>query len=80
MNIKDAYAQHKTLKIMRETIKELETKFKGFGCCLLVFEFDKPGVSNYISNAERKSIIQALRETADRLEKNQDVNREEGGG
>ncbi len=40
MNIKDAYAQHKTLKIMRETIKELETKFKGFGCCLLVFEFE----------------------------------------
>lgn len=77
MNIKEAYEQHKTLKIMRSTMKELETKFKGFGCCLLIFEFDKPGISNYISNAERKSMIQALRETADRLENNQDFNREE---
>jgi len=77
MNIKEAYEQHKTLKIMRETMKELEKKFKGFGCCLLIFEFDKPGISNYISNAERKSMIQALRETADRLENNQDFNREE---
>ena len=77
MNINDAYAQHKTLELMRNTIKDLEKKFKGFGVCLLIFEFNKPGVSNYISNAERKSMIQALRETADKLEKNQDVNREE---
>lgn len=74
MNIKEAYEQHKTLKIMRETAKELEAKFKGFGFCLLVFEFNRPGISNYISNTERKSMIESLRETADRLEKNQDFN------
>lgn len=39
--------------------------------CLLVAPFN-PGISNYISNGSRKDVITALRETADRLEKNQD--------
>jgi hypothetical protein len=43
---------------------------KGF--VLIVFEFNEPGVS-YISNAKREDMIKALRETADRLEKNQDI-------
>lgn len=45
---------------------------KGTGFCLLVFGFNAPGISNYVSNANRADMIKALRETADRLEKNQD--------
>lgn len=45
---------------------------KDFGYTLLVFPFNRPGVSNYISNAERSTMIDALRETADRLERNRD--------
>lgn len=44
---------------------------KDFGFAIIVFPFEKPGISNYISNAERPSMIKALRETADRIEKNQ---------
>ena len=42
------------------------------GYAVLVFPFYNPGVANYISNAQRKDMILALRETADRLEKKQD--------
>ncbi len=45
---------------------------KEFGFALLVFPFHSPGISNYISNAQRDDMIKALRETADRLEKRQD--------
>ncbi len=41
--------------------------------CLLVF--DDPGVTQYVSNAERASIIAALRETADRFEQQQVIPR-----
>ena len=44
---------------------------KGFA--LLVFEFHEPGIANYISNAKREDMIKSLRETADRLEKKQDI-------
>ena len=43
-----------------------------FGFTLLVFKFNNPGESNYISNANRQDMIKALRETADRLEKQED--------
>jgi len=45
----------------------------GMGFAIIVFEFHKPGISNYISNAKRADMIKALRETADRLEKQQDI-------
>lgn len=44
---------------------------KGFA--LIVFDFHEPGVSNYISNASREDMIKSLRETAYRLENNQDI-------
>lgn len=44
----------------------------GWGFALIVFRFHEPGISNYISNAERASMITALRETADRLENRED--------
>ncbi len=37
---------------------------------LLVFPFGDPGVGNYVSNVKREDMIDALREAANRLEKN----------
>jgi len=51
----------------------LTEQFGRKGFALIVFEFSKPGISNYISNAKRGDMITALRETADRLERNQDI-------
>ena len=51
---------------------------KKFGFALLIFEFHRPGISNYISNADRSSMVEALRETADRLEKKQTCRQEQG--
>ena len=45
---------------------------KNFGFTLLVFPFSQPGVSNYISNANRSDMIKALRKAADMLENKED--------
>lgn len=45
---------------------------KGLGFALVVFQYHKPGIANYISSAERDSMIEALRETLHRLESKQD--------
>lgn len=37
--------------------------------------FDDPAVAQYIATCERRSVIEAMRETADRLERKQDVPR-----
>lgn len=52
-------------------IKEYFGRELGFA--ILLFEFNKPGIGNYVSNAERKTMIEALRETANRLEKKEDI-------
>lgn len=44
----------------------------GWGFALIVFPFHRPGITNYISTGERESMIKALRETVERLEKKQD--------
>lgn len=41
--------------------------------CLLVF--NDPAVAQYIGNCERRDIIKAMRECADRLERREDVTR-----
>lgn len=56
-------------KMAKEAAKMLP---KDFGFTILVFPFNNPGVSNYISNANRSDMIKAMREAADRLEKKQD--------
>lgn len=48
-------------------------EFGKMGFALIVFDFNQPGISNYISNAKRADMIKSLRETADRLEKRQDL-------
>ncbi len=45
---------------------------EGFGFAVLVFPHGQGGISNYVSNSNREDMIQALRETADRLEGKQD--------
>lgn len=57
------------MKKMGDNIQKMLPK--DFGYAVIVFPFNTPGISNYISNAERSTMIEALRETADRLEKNQ---------
>jgi hypothetical protein len=37
--------------------------------------FNDPKVAQYVSNCTRESMIEAMRETADRLERNLDVKR-----
>jgi hypothetical protein len=41
--------------------------------CLLLF--NDPKIAQYVANCERAGIIEAMRETADRLERKQDVTR-----
>ena len=41
--------------------------------------FNDPKIGQYICNCERKEMIQALREMADRLEKNMDIPRSSTG-
>ena len=45
----------------------------GWGFALIVFQFHKPGLANYISSAERETMLKALKETYHRLSKGQDI-------
>lgn len=47
----------------------LSKSLPGLGWALMVYEFEAPGIGNYISNGTREDMIKALREAADRLEK-----------
>lgn len=74
----DLLKQQKTEESMREiggVITELlnEMSSEPLGFALIVFEFNNPGIGNYISNSERKSMIEGLKETVRRLENNQDI-------
>lgn len=55
---------------MAESVQKMLPK--DFGFMILVFPFDNPGVSNYISNAQREDMVKALREAANRLENKED--------
>jgi len=76
-NISGVEAQIITERVMKELgagINEVtEAMFGKKGFALIVFDFNKPGISNYVSNAKREDMVVALRETADRIEKNQDI-------
>ena len=45
------------------------------GTLFAVLVFDDPGLAQYVTNAHRADVIRALRESADRLEANEDVTR-----
>ncbi len=57
---------------MRQLARIIKNEIPGLGFCLLVFEFEKPGISNYISNAQRPDMLKAIQETLDRLNGKQD--------
>ena len=63
--------------LMQITAKNIKEVFRPFnmGFALIVFPFGNPGISNYVADAERNDMIKLLRETADRLERNQDKKR-----
>lgn len=69
--------QQQTEEIMKYLAKVLDDAISEFfpqaGFALIIFKFHEEGLSNYISNAERGSMIKALKEIVERLEKNEDI-------
>lgn len=62
-----------TEQLMRDVMAALEEVFtevhgERMGIMLLVFEFDNPGMTNYISNATRDTMLEAMKETIKRFE------------
>lgn len=53
---------------MRDLAKMVENEIPGIGFAILVFDFNEPGMSNYISNARREDMINSLKETVARFE------------
>ena len=47
-----------------------QTYDRSMGFALLVFDFESDQ-ADYISNSKRENMVQALRETADRIERNE---------
>lgn len=72
-----AEEQKETEKFMKKMGIAIETTLDEFtenmGFALIVFKIGEPGIGNYVSNAGRESMIEALRETANRLEAKQDI-------
>jgi len=66
----DEQTTKQTTEVMTDCMKDLDNMLPGFGKVLIVFGQDAPEMTNYISNCSRDEIIKALRETADRIEKN----------
>lgn len=60
------------LEILAKAISEsLDQSYKRhIGFALIVFDFNSK-TADYISNSERNNMVEALRETADRIEKNE---------
>lgn len=66
---------HRAEQIMKVFAKLIDATLKGefeedMGFILLIYPHSKEGIAHYVSNSKRSDIIPALRETADRLEKN----------
>lgn len=66
---------------MRNVARALDATFyqlgdgenRKIGFCLLVFEFHQPGICNYVSNAERESMLAAMREAYRRLSGGEEI-------
>lgn len=62
-------------EVMRKFAMLIESLLpEGMGFCLIVFPFHRPGIANYISNAERETMILALKEKIKVLESKADFN------
>ncbi|MEJ2655583.1 MAG: hypothetical protein P8012_00095 [Desulfobacterales bacterium] len=68
-----------TEEILNNLANAIQQYFKDMGIdtgfALLTFDFGGPGTGNYVSNADLDDMILALRETADKLERHQDIPR-----
>lgn len=67
-----------TANKMRKIGKLVQDEVPGMGFAVFVFPFHEGGISNYISNAERKDMITMLEETLERFKKQQDFKTPEG--
>ena len=67
--IKERWIDYVMQRIGQKVRKRLP---EGFLFAVLVLPSTNAGIGNYVSNASRKDMIKALRETADRIERNQD--------
>lgn len=62
-------------EFMRKLADRIKKKLpEGWGFCLIVFPFNRPGIANYISNAKRETMIEALKEKIKVLEGKTDFN------
>lgn len=64
--------------MMRAMAQSVEIVAENFGCEKPLFTlllFNDPKVGQYICNCQRAEMIQCLRETADRLERREDIPR-----
>jgi hypothetical protein len=70
----DVEHTHKLMRALGEGLDEATQIIwrRRIGFTLLTFDFNKPEIANYISNAKREDMIIGLRKTADRLESNMD--------
>ena len=59
---------------MRDVASIIKKELPNNVFTLLVFNFNKPGISHYISNADRQSMIKALEETLSALKNKKDFN------
>lgn len=56
--------EQKDMKIKMNSVANFLSKiFDKLGFALFIFEFNKSGISNYISNADRETMTKALEET-----------------
>ena len=53
---------------MRDLAAIIGREIPGIGFAVLVFDFNEPGIGNYVSNAQREDMIISLKETVKRLE------------
>lgn len=62
------------LKDIAELLDAIVTEAIGKkGFCLILFDFNAPGVGNYVSNANRQDMITVLEETVKRLKNKEDI-------
>lgn len=72
---KDMEYTHQVMRSIADAVDEIlkEMVGPGFVLTILVYPENKPGIANYISTGQREDMIKALRETADRIEANEDI-------
>lgn len=71
-------SKHVDAQKMRDIAGMIQKKIPKIGFALLVFDFNTPGIANYISNAQREDMILALEEKVKVLKEKRDIPTPEG--